>query len=285
VAPAHGPPYSDVVNLAAVAAIVVVTAGGGVAAKHVVETATGGSVEAAFSYDYNAKTYRFSNPHLTIKRSGTILVDGAVKPLASYAEVDPAKYFVHKKSVSVRDLDGDAEPEVVIDLYWGGAHCCWYTQVYRYIASANAYLVGTHVWGDLAYRTADLDHDGLKEFVSGDDRFSYEFTSFAASSWPVQIWTYRAGRFLDVTRRFPVLIRRDARREWHLALTKQNRGDNTGLLAAWAGDQCLRGRCASAFKQLGVLRREGRIGLGWDKTARRYLAHLRRFLRRLGYLG
>jgi hypothetical protein len=31
----------------------------------------------------------------------------------------------------VRDLDGDGEPEVLVDFYWGGVHCCFYTDVYR----------------------------------------------------------------------------------------------------------------------------------------------------------
>lgn len=266
----------------AVAALMACGIAGAATTKHVVETAAGGSVEADFSYDYDAKNYRFANPHVTIKRGGAVLVDGSVQPFASYAEVDPARYFEHQKSVAVVDLDGDVEPEIVLDLFWGGAHCCWYSQVYRYIAGANTYLLATHVWGNVAYRSADLDHDGLREFVSADDRFSYEFTSFAASSWPVQIWTYRAGRFLDVTRKLPALARRDARRQW--ALARKYRKDNTGFLSAWAADECLVGHCASAFKQLDVLRRERRVGPGWDKTARRYLVHLRKFLRRLGYL-
>lgn len=250
-------------------------------ARHVVETAVSGTVEAAFSYDY--ADYRFTHPHLTISRGGAVLADKDLKPLTRYGEVDPARY--PQQSVAIRNLDSGPEPEVVLDLYWGGAHCCWYTQVYRYGSATSSYSASTHVWGNVDYRSADLDGDGLPEFVSADDRFAYEFTSFAGSGFPIRIWDYREGRFSDVTRRFPARIRGDARRQWHWASLKQSRSDNAGLLAAWAADECLVHHYRSAFRQLEVLRREHRLGLGWDRSARAYLRHLRRFLRRTGYLG
>jgi hypothetical protein len=256
----------------------------GAATRHVVETATEGNVEAELSYDFKAP-YRFTHERLSINRSGAILADMALKPIAGAIDIVPARFFGHRRSVAVRNLDADAEPEVVLDLYSGGAHCCWYTEVYRYAAATNTYVLNRHIWGNVDYRLADLDGDGLPELVSADDRFAYAFTDFADSSFPVQIWRYRAGLFYDVTRRFPALIRRDARRDWRGAFAKQRRANNRGILAAWSADQCLLGHSRSAFKQLGVLRRQKRIGhMGWDRSARLYLAHLRRFLRRTGYL-
>lgn len=252
-------------------------------ARHVVETAAEGSVEAQLSYDFK-KPYEFTNTRVTIKRSGAVLTDEALKPIAGAVEIVPTRFFDHRQSVAMRNLDADLEPEVVLDLYSGGAHCCWYMEVYRYAAASNSYLLTTHVFGNAQYRSADLDHDGLPELVTSDDRFAYVFTDFADSSFPVQILRYRSGRFVDVTRRFPALIRRDARREWRWAVSRQRRANNVGFLAAWTADQCLLRHCRSAFRQLAVLRRQRRIGLGWDRTARRYLTHLRRFLHRTGYL-
>lgn len=269
--------------VAVTAALALATPAAG-AAKHVVETAVGGGVEADFSYDFSAP-YRFTHPHLTIKRSEVVLLDLALKPLQTYAQVVPARYFEHAKSVSIQDLDADREPEVVLDLYWGGAHCCWYTNVYRYDPSGNRYLLTRHFWGDAGYRASDLDRDGRREFVSGDSRFAYVFTDFADSSWPLQIWSYRGGRFVDVTRTFPHQIRGNARRQWRWALSKQRRANNVGFLAAWAADQCLLGHERSAFRQLDALGRQHRLGLGWDKTAKRFVRHLQTFLRRTGYLA
>jgi hypothetical protein len=270
--------------LACLVALLVCAAAGGATARHVVETATNANVEATFSYDYDARKFEFSNVHLTIRRGGAVLVDGPVRPLASYAAVDPAPMGNRKKAIDVRNLDRDPEPEVVLDLYSGGAHCCWYTEVFRYIASANTYLMLVHSWGNATYRPADLNHDGLREFVSADDRFAYEFTAFAGSTFPVQIWRYRLGMFVGVTRKFPRVIRRDARRQWHWALDTNTRRLNVGSLASWTADECLLRHCRFAFRRLEVLRREHRIGRGWDATPRKFLRHLRRFLRRTGYL-
>ena len=268
-------------KFAAVAVVTAALASTPAPARHIVETATSDNVEAQLSYDFKAP-YRFTKAHVTIKRSGAVLADQALKPIPGAIEIVPARFFDHRQSISVRNLDSGPEPEVVLDLYSGGAHCCWYAEVYR--AESTADGLTTHVFGNADYRIANLDHEGAPEFLTGDNRFAYEFTDFADSSGPVQIWRYRAGRFVDVTRRFPALIRRDARREWRRALSRQGRADNVGFLAAWAADQCLLRHCKPAFEQLGVLRRQGRIGLGWDRTARKYLTHLRRFLRRTNYL-
>jgi hypothetical protein len=264
--------------LAAASVTLVLASSAGAATRHVVETAAAGTVRADFAYDCC-----FANLHLTISRNGSVLLDEAIQPPIRDEEIQPARYFAHKKSLAVRDLDGGGEPEVMLDLYTGGAHCCWYTEVYHYSAAGNSYVLTTHGWGNVEYRLSDLDHDGLPELVSGDDRFAYVFTDFAGSSFPLQIWHYR-GAFDDVTRRFPARIRRDARRQWHWALAKPTRTDNRGYLAAWTADRCLLRHRAAAFKRLDLLRRRGQIAKGWDRTPRRYLRHLRRFLHRTGYL-
>ena len=53
---------------------------------------------------------------------------------------------------------------------------------------------------------------------------------------------------------------------------------------SWTADECLLRHCRSAFRRLELLRREHRIGRGWDATPRKFLRHLRRFLGRTGYL-
>jgi hypothetical protein len=271
------------VKAAAVACVaaLAVCATAAAAVRHVVEKASSGAVEAEFSYDYDKQKFDFSNLHLTIRRSGVVLLDGPVKPLRPETVAWPSG---RGKSIDVRSLDRDPEPEVVLDLYTGGAHCCWYSEVFRYVASTNAYPKLVHMWGNVGYRPADLNHDGLREFVSADDRFAYEFTSFAGSTFPIQIWDYRAEKFVNVTRKFPAAIRRDARRQWRWALPKRARRAEVGPLAAWTADECMLRHCRSAFRQLEALRRAHRIGRGWDATPRKFLSHLRRFLRRTGYL-
>jgi hypothetical protein len=272
---------------AAAAAIVTAVAAGAssapLAVRHVLETAQSGSIAAEFSYDYDSTAYTFANERLAIRRAGAVVRDGPIAGASATYEPEPANYFEHGSSVVVRDLDGDGEPEVLLDLYSGGAHCCEFSQVYRY--AGGGYRVTTHTWWNPGVRLRDLDHDGLLEFVSGDNRFAYEFTDYADSAWPVKIWIYRGGRFRNVTQRYPAKIAADAATLWRWAFSRQQRGDNYGFLAAYAGDECALGRCAHAFARLETLRRAGRLrGHADDGSPSPYLMHLRRFLRETGYI-
>lgn len=253
--------------------------------KHYTETASSGDVDAQLGYSYNPKTTTFSGVTLKITRAGQDLLNAVVKrpPPNSYARVWPANFWEKKKSVVVRDLDGDGEPEVLLALYWGGAHCCYFSYVYRY--ASDRYRRVYHLWGDPSFALRDLNRDGQPEFVSADDRFAYAFTDFADSVFPLQIWRYDAGVFANVTRSFSTQIRADAARSWRFyGKALKQRRSVYGILAAWTADECLLNHCAKAFQRLEALRRAGKLrgGIG-DGSAERFLRHLRRFLVRNGY--
>jgi hypothetical protein len=67
-----------------------------------------------------------------------------------------------------------------VDLNWGGADCCSWTDVYRWTGSS--YRLAHHFWGDVLYRLPDLNRDGSVELVSAD---ANAFTAFAFSAMPV----------------------------------------------------------------------------------------------------
>jgi hypothetical protein len=272
-----------VAALAAALAAVFATTAAAAPRPHI-EHAQAGTVEATFTYAWDPAKFRFSRQHLAIAREGVSRFAAFLRrPPEHGVNAQPAGFFQHKRSVSISDLDGDGEPEVVLDLYWGGAHCCWYTQLYRYDAAGQRYLPLVHVWGNVGYVLADLDHDGRQELVTRDDRFSYAFASFANSRWPVRILAYRAGKLTVVTKTYPAEIKRDAGSLWHEAMARARKGpSNQGIMAAWAADQCLLGRCAVAFRSIASLSKTGRIH-GELKPAP-YQRKLRAFLKRAGYL-
>ena len=82
--------------------------------------------------------------------------------------------------VKVRDLDG-GEPEVLVDLYTSGAHCCSVTLILRWDAAAHRYRSRLVYWGNYGMKLADLDHDGLPEFSAFDERFLYAYTAYVFS--------------------------------------------------------------------------------------------------------
>jgi hypothetical protein len=249
-----------------------------------VERAQTATVQAVFSYSWDPAKFRFSRQHIAITRDGATRFSANLrKPPGNGANAQPAGFFSHKRSVSLTDLDGDGEPEVVLDLYWGGAHCCWYTQIYRYDSATQHYRPLVHVWGNVGYTLADLAHDGRQELVTRDDRFSYAFADFADSAWPVRILAYRAGRLVIVTKTYPAEVRRDASALWHAAMARgRSKATNQGIMAAWSADQCLLGRCPVALRSVASLSKTGRVH-GELKPAQ-YERKLRAFLKRTGYL-
>jgi hypothetical protein len=252
---------------------------------HITETATAGPVVATLSYSYDPNNAPpFSNVQVMIDRSGQRLLNVALVAPNRYGDVEPADYYASgKKSVFVQDLDGDGEPEIFLSLYWGGAHCCYYTYLYRY--AAGTYQRVYHLWGDPTYTLRDLNGDGRPEFASADDRFAYAFTDFADSGFPVQIWSYQAGRFANVTRSFPLQVRRDAAAQWrYYSSSRREHRSPRGVLAAWAADECLLGRSAAAFRTLKQLARQGRLKSQYDiGGAQAYVRKLKTFLRKNGY--
>lgn len=232
----------------------------------------------------------FSDPRVRISRGGTQV----------FSETVPAidrryGYGVYGATASfaVRDLDGDREPEVMLELNWGGAHCCAWTRIYRYVRSRGTYVPAVRFWGDDAAspRVGDLNGDGEPEFRSVDARFAYAFASYAGSVFPVRIWSFRHGRFRDVTRGFPATIRHDARKVWRLYVRERRRKGEfvRGVLPAWAADEYLLGRGATVWPTLEQAARQGYLDcrdgcFAEPRNPQAYIRKVRAFLRRTGYL-
>ena len=201
--------------------------------------------------------------------------------------------FGSTSSFAVRDLDGDGEPEVLLELNWNGTHCCSWSRVYRYVPARRTYLPLEHMWGNAssAARVRDLDGDGRPEFVSQDDRFAYDFDGYAGSVRPIRIFAYRDGDFRDVTRGYPAQIRRDADEIWRLYLKHRGKRSVQGILAAWVADQYMLGRRKTAERALAQASRRGYLDcrsalrcFGQPHTGAAYVKAVDRLLRRTGYV-
>lgn len=256
------------------------------AVKTKTETATAGAVTAVLTYKVHPKSFDVTGTHLSITRAGVKLLDANVAEPCAQCAVIPVGAFSPGKALRIVDLDGDHEPEVVLDLFTGGAHCCSYTWFYRY--TGTGYTGTPAAWGDVGYRIVDLNHDGIPELSSADDRFAYAFTDFADSWFPPQVWRYRAGKLTDVTRSFRRLVSRDAADALRTYRRVGRRRDQRGLVAAYVADEYLLGHGSRGWKLARSALHRGYLkGLGrgdpWPHGAR-YLKALRRFLRRNGYI-
>jgi hypothetical protein len=258
------------------------------AAAPVTETATSGTVTAHFSYDREGTDY--SGFHVAIERDGRTLLDRDVptgcrrRPCG----VVPANRTAGKDSVAVRDVNGDLEPDVIVDLFTGGAHCCEVSSVYSFVEGSGTYSVRRHDWADAGYRLRDLGKDGQFEFYSADARFGYRYASYAESYLPVRIFRLRAGRLVDVTPSFRGVLRADARSALRLYRKQRRRDLNVrGVLAAYAADRYRLGERRGARRTLLRALRRGDLAPAYPFDAgpfgRAYIARVDRFLRKIGY--
>lgn len=253
------------------------------------ERAESGQVRAEFTYLYDKTNFDFAQLHLRIQRGGAILVDKDPAPACDFCKVWPQSFGdPGASSIAVRDLDRDSEPEVLVDLNTGGAHCCEYTSFYRF--SGSTYLTRTHSWGNPGYRLRDLGDDGTPEFITGDDRFNYAFSCYACSAVPIRVQRYAASGLVDVTRKFPAQIRADAARTWGFSRQAMRRHVTpAGLLPAYLADQYLLGQSKVGWKRVraAVARPDWPRLVAADeprwKNRARYLAAVRRFLVKTGY--
>ena len=91
-------------------------------------------------------------------------------------------------SVQIAELDpSNAQPEVVVSFYTGGAHCCSATSVLTANADGSSWStvdVGEFDGGPLL---TDLDGDGHYEFQTRDNAFLYAFACYACSEAPLEV--------------------------------------------------------------------------------------------------
>ena len=261
---------------------------GAPAAMATTQTAQSGNVTATFTF--SGSYPNFTGLELSIAQGSTVYYDQPVVSKLCGTYCAPGSPSGKTSSVHVLDLEHDGQPDVVLDLYSGGAHCCWIEQIFSFDPGTMTYAMTQHDFGDPGDEIVDLRHNGRYEFLTADDSFAYEFTDFAASGLPIQILTFSDRHFSNVTRQYPRLIARDAAR-WMKAFDKmaaQHYADSVGVVAAWAADEELlgRGKLVNTFlaKQLKAGHLNGALS-PLEPGGAKFVAKLRRFLRTHGYRG
>jgi hypothetical protein len=223
-----------------------------------------GAIQVEVSY-YEGDSFCAENPQVVIRRSGEVALQEALPDSA-------CRIF----NMDVQDLDGDQESEILINFYSGGAHCCTFSNIYRYQSDSNDYISITQSWGNPSFQLEDLDGDGLMEFVSADNRFAYRFAGYAASGMPLQIWQYRQGDMVDVTRNYPDLVYSDAYRWWQAYTEVRTYGaESKGVLAAYLADKYLLGQEEDGWERVQAVYQES------DRLS--FFTDLRQFLTDSGY--
>ncbi|MHA1189944.1 MAG: hypothetical protein ACTSSQ_05725 [Alphaproteobacteria bacterium] len=145
----------------------------------------------------------------------------------------------------------NAEPEVVLESYSGGAHCC------AGVVASLADESGT--WNNVSFGVfdggggliRDVDGDGVSELVARDNAFLYTFGCYACSAAPLQIIGLRDGAIADISLEMQFLPAHRA----HLARLEDWAigGDSfreNGYLAGWVAAKIRVGEGAQAWQRM-----------------------------------
>ena len=253
------------------------------------KSVTDGQVTATLSWQTGENFAE--HPALQITRAGVAAFSGNLED-----HCKACNYLTDTDSaLQVRDLDGDGEPEVLVDTFSGGAHCCTIAQVYRWDGVGGVgYRHLTYNFGDIGYSLQDLNHDGRPEFVTADDAFAYAFSAYAFDEFPLLILAYgtdRSGKtaLRDVTAGFPKMVAAEARSFRREIPKSQHGGDPRAVIAAYVADLYRLGEFKQANAYLESALRRGLLkspfGPGPDvwPAGRKYISELKKFLKKHGY--
>jgi hypothetical protein len=254
------------------------------AALAISQKAHSGAVSATFSFTRTKAFPGYKALRLMISQSGTVIYDQPVVGGFCGRLCAPAATG-KQSSVHVLDLEHNGQPDVLLDLYSGGAHCCWIEQIFS--PATKTYVKTEHNFGDPGEQVVDLSHDGRFEFKTADDLFAGVFTDFAASGLPIQILTFSNRRFHNITRNYPKLIANDAAQWLRLfkGMARHHYADSVGLIAAWAADEDLLGNSKLVSSYLAQQQKAGHLNSIGGAGGKAFVARLQKFLRKHGYLS
>lgn len=251
-------------------------------------TATFGTLRA--DLDYTPGPFANELGNLRVTRGSTVVYDAKVDAKdcggTCYLGTDPAD----AAALRMIDLDFDGEPEVVVNVYTGGAHCCTVARVLEYQPVSGTYAAFDRNFGDQGFVISDQGDDLSIEFLAADSRFGYRFTAFAFSGLPILIYRFDHGVFVDVSKSYPSALLFDAA-QWRKGIRKgikkgrlKKDTDLRGFYAAWAADQYRLGHGRSVKKSLKKASRRGWLkGNGIGKQNGAFVTDLLGFLKRTGY--
>ncbi|MCL4254033.1 MAG: hypothetical protein KJ043_09670 [Anaerolineae bacterium] len=94
-----------------------------------------------------------------------------------YIQIDN---FVNINALTGTDINGDGYPDVIIETYSGGAHCCSSAHVFT-LQPNDPIKIYQHRLSNCSANFQDMDGDGIYEINTCDDSFAYVFCPYAMS--------------------------------------------------------------------------------------------------------
>jgi hypothetical protein len=195
---------------------------------------------------------------------GDFSTDKNVRYVISYQgeeQIVNEVFTMYSGSASLQDLDQNGTPEVIIETYSGGAHCCTNFLIYTW-NNKEFIKIETGLRDGSGGEFTDLDNDDKIEFVTADNAFLYYFSSYAGSFPPTMIFQLEAGQFQEVTHQYPEQLQATAWKMYQLFLDRRHSGEVNGILAGYVAQKILLGEYQEGWNfMLANYDRSSRLGL------------------------
>lgn len=231
---------------------------------------SGASVKASLKYVDGSKGEMpaWRDIRVTIIRDGQQLATDQALPAAA-----GSSYFTPPRLVAV-DLDGDAEPEVLVDVVTAEQTRARRTVVF--FKQGESYATDVSDWGSGGYRLADVAGTKAPEFLSADSRVSALYDSKVRG--PIRVLRYENGHVVDVSRKARAELLRDAKRHRRaLARARRTGADPRPEVAAYATDLLRLGRVSEARTAIRTAGKRKELRASTRAFARKLDAHLVRW--------
>ncbi|WP_026782365.1 hypothetical protein [Pleomorphomonas koreensis] len=159
---------------------------------------------------------------------------------------------------------GNDHPEVLFDIFTGGAHCC--TATVAISEGADGQWRKTDLGlSNGGVQLEDVDGDGEAEILTMDDSFLYLFAPYSSSRRPLVIEQLRGGEVVDVSGKAPFVDRQVEfvrGMEFEADQLNPDNWHDNGFLAAWVASKTLIGEGDEAWrKMLGLYRENPEFGV------------------------
>lgn len=139
--------------------------------------------------------------------------------------------------VDLIDLDRDGEPEVIVQAYTGGAHCCMAITTYTWQNDHFQAILFDYL-DSQGGQFKDLNRDGQVEFVTVDNAFFYAFSSFAGSFPPTVVLNFQHGTYIDTTAEYSHILGSTAWNMYQaLSQAETNHNEVNGVLAGYVAQK------------------------------------------------
>ncbi len=140
--------------------------------------------------DYKFELYRIENPADDEFIDTKSILHG-YKADKQIIDLNEDLYFL-EIPVKAKDINGNNIPDLVVENFSGGAHCCYEFWIYELGKDFSKLL---ELSGDAEPKLVDLDNDGIYEIKHSTSLFAYWHACYACSFLPEYILSYKNGHY------------------------------------------------------------------------------------------